>query len=88
MLAPEIEVLQMGLKKRNTTFLENGSTNFDYVLVVYGDHLRKYKFIGSMFGKAAVHALGTPTRDVNFLENGLTYIDSVLIMYKGSGIKY
>jgi hypothetical protein len=70
----------MGLKELSSTFLENGCTNFYYVLIIYGDHNHKYKFIGSMFRKITVHALGTPMRNVNFLDNGLTDIDSVLII--------
>jgi hypothetical protein len=45
MLPPKIEALRMGLKKLNITFLGNGCTDFDYILIIYGDHLTKYNCV-------------------------------------------
>jgi hypothetical protein len=40
-LAPKTGALQMCPKKQNGDFLENGSNDFEHILVSYGDHLPK-----------------------------------------------
>jgi hypothetical protein len=35
--APKSGVLQIGPKIRNGDFLENGSNDFDYISLIYGD---------------------------------------------------
>jgi hypothetical protein len=37
--APKIGILQMYLKKQNGDFLKNVSDDFDYISLIYGDHL-------------------------------------------------
>jgi hypothetical protein len=37
--APKIEALQVSPKRQNDDFLENVSNNYDYISIIYGDHL-------------------------------------------------
>jgi hypothetical protein len=41
--APEIGALQVDPKTQSWHFLENSSYEFDWISVVYGDHLPKYE---------------------------------------------
>jgi hypothetical protein len=40
-LAPTTGALQLFPKKQNGSFLENSFTDFDYISVIYGDHVHK-----------------------------------------------
>jgi hypothetical protein len=39
--APKIVALQVAPKEQNNDFLENGSSDFYYISVIYGDHVCK-----------------------------------------------
>jgi hypothetical protein len=48
-LAPIIGAFQMGPRKQNADFLENGSSSFEYILAIYVNHLPKYEFTDHIF---------------------------------------
>jgi hypothetical protein len=38
---PKLEALEMDSNTHNGDFLENGSNDFDYISIIYGDHVPK-----------------------------------------------
>jgi hypothetical protein len=42
------------IQKQNGDFLENGSNDFDYISVIYGDHVSKQNCVGRIFRKTTV----------------------------------
>jgi hypothetical protein len=65
--APKIGALEMGPKTQNCDILENGSSNLNEIVVIYGDHLPKYDCVGDIFRKMTVPTLGAQVRNVDFI---------------------
>jgi hypothetical protein len=62
--APEIGTLQNIPETHYVNFLENGSKDFDLLILIYGKHTPKYKHRGAVFRKVTVRPLEEQKRNV------------------------
>jgi hypothetical protein len=70
----------MGPKTQNRDFIKNVSNNFDYISVIYRDHI---------FRKLMVCALGGPMQNINFLKIGfMGQMDFIAIFYSATNKVY
>jgi hypothetical protein len=56
-LAQEMNAFQMGPKTQNDLFIENISNGFYINSIIYDNH--RYKYVGDIFRKTALGALGS-----------------------------
>lgn len=69
-LSQKIGALQTGYKTQNADFLENGSNGFDWISVMYGDHVLKLH-ASCVQGTESTHAFMRTDRATLFPTHGL-----------------
>jgi hypothetical protein len=62
----------MGLKTQNGDFLENGSNDFGWILIIYGHDYCRENSIGGVLGNITVRARRAQEQNVDSLETGIT----------------
>jgi hypothetical protein len=60
--------------------IENISDNFDWISLIYWDHVSKEICIDGIFRKITVHVPGTQRRNVSFLETGFLGITNLIVV--------
>jgi hypothetical protein len=80
--APKIKALQAHPRTQNGCFLENGSNEYYYISLIWGNHIPKWNRIAGISRKITASVLGAKRRNIDFVKIDVTgWTDFFVVRY-------